>query len=75
MTSLIMKKAGHTFKGDRDDDSGNPLALEDMTDDQLNEWKEIVESLGVKDKLTKLMISQINGEINRRNKRLAIGEI
>ncbi len=76
MTFLIMKRAGHTFKGDKEDDSGNPLALEDMTDDQLNEWKDIVQSLGAKNELSELMLEQIDGELRHRDiKRRVIGEI
>lgn len=77
MTFLIMKRAGHTFKGDRVDEYGNPLALEDMTDDQLNEWREIVKSLGAKSQLAELMLAQIDGEIRHRDikRRIAIGEI
>ncbi len=77
MTFLIMKRAGHTLKGDKVDEYGNPLALEDMTDDQLNEWKEIVKSLGAKSQLAELMLEQIDGEIRHRyiKRRIAIGEI
>lgn len=73
MTFLILKKAGHTFKGDKEDDCGNPLALEDMTYKQLKEWKEIVQSYGIKNDLTELMLMQIDTEIRHRDikKRLA----
>lgn len=77
MTSLIMKRAGQTFEGDKEDEAGNPLALEDMTDDQLSKWKNIVESIDIKNDLTQLMLEQINGEIRHRDikRRLRIGDV
>lgn len=77
MTFLIMKRAGHTFKGDKADEYGNPLALENMTDDQLKEWREIVQTLGAKSQLAELMLSQIDGEIRHRDtkRRITIGDI
>lgn len=77
MTSLILKRAGQTFEGDKEDECGNPLALEDMTDDQLNKWKNIVESTDTESDLAQLILEQIKSEIRHRNikKRLAIGDV
>lgn len=77
MTLLVIKRAGQDFEEWDEDDYGNPLALEDMSDLQLLNWRKAVESLGASSPLAELMLDQVDEEIARRkaNKHRAIGEI
>ena len=76
MTFLVVKRAGQSFEEWDEDDYGNLIPLEEMSDPQLLKWKEFVESLGTSSQLAELMLVQIDEEIKRREakERKAVGE-
>jgi hypothetical protein len=72
-----MKRAGQS-ETDDEDEYGNPITLEDMTDSQLIKWRGIVKSLIEKTPLAEFMLEQVDEEIHRRKMkehRLVVGEI
>lgn len=70
MTLLIIRRAG-LVEDDDEDEYGNPVALEDMSDEKLEDWKEIVKSLGKDSPLAIAMLEQIDEEVDRRKAKAA----
>lgn len=60
---LVIKRAGFDYEEDEDEE-GSFIPIEDMSDDKLMAWREIVESLDTP--LAKVMLEQVDEEIHRR---------